>query len=160
MDFTLKGWQSEVVNIIEQYDELRDSHASQGVSNYDLNRKLGVTIALPSGAGHTFLATYLAKTYPTFLVYTSTKHYHEIIEQLDSEFIENGNQSSTTASMHEIFYAMNKPGIHQPCQELLDLRDRIASKKVIVVDKAEQVPPTVKDFLYNSASGIVIMLGR
>jgi hypothetical protein len=84
------------------------------------------------------------------VVYTDIAHYHEF----DGE----KHARTETISAYEIHFAMTNTEIRQPSEHLQDITRRIGEKKVVVVDCANRIPKSVKDYLYNIATGIVIML--
>jgi hypothetical protein len=85
------------------------------------------------------------------------QHYKEVVQETAPVF--KNDKTSETISMFEIYYALTKPDTRQPSEELEALTRKVNEKKVIVVDRANRVPQVIKDYLYNTASGIVIMLG-
>lgn len=149
----LKGWQNDIIELIEQYEETRDSDQFQGLSDFQLNRQLSATVALPRGSGHTTFANYIASKYPSLLVYGKMDHYKRITGTFAL------HQDSDTVSIYEIFHAMYKQNGH-PTSDLVELRNKIKSKQVVVIDNALSVSQDMKDFIFDSAGGIIIMLGQ
>lgn len=148
----LKGWQLDVLDAIVAHEELRGQEQYQGVGTYQTNRDLGISISMPQGAGYTALIKVIAENHPTLIVYADSKHYRANYQDVSWTV-------SETISMHEIYYALTKPNVHQPCEELAEINDRVLTKKVVVVENANKLPQVVRDYLYNESSGIVIMLG-
>jgi tRNA A37 threonylcarbamoyladenosine biosynthesis protein TsaE len=148
----LRNWQKDVLAEIESHEEKRDSQVCQGMAEYALNKQLGVTIKMPRGAGHTTFANFIANKYPTVLVYGKMDHYKLITSSFPL------NTGTETISLYEIFYALYKNPQH-PSAEIMDIRNKIKEKKVVVVDNAASVSEDIKNFIYDSAGGIVIMLG-
>lgn len=148
----LSGWQKDVIAAIENNEDLRGEERFQGRPGFEVAQDTSVTVKLP-GEDNTLFATYLASVYETLLVYTDHKHFRAIE---DAGFVDG---KSETISMHEIYYTLYKPDARQPCEELLQLNDRVSKKKVIIIDKASKVAQVIRDYLYNNSTGIVVMLG-
>ena len=150
----LRPWQKDVFDQIDLYDDRRDSEMYQGMADFAVNKALSVTIAMPKGSGHTFLANYIANALPTLLVYHTMDHYKAITERFAL------HSNTETISLYEIFYALYKPGTHQPSLETTQIRKKFEGKKVVVIDNALSVPDDLKNFIYDSARGPVILLGH
>lgn len=150
---TLKGWQQDIIDEIESHDEKRDSQVCQGMADLSLNRSLSVNVAMPRGSGHTFLANYIASVYPSALVYGKMNHYKEVTAKFPL------NSNTETFSIYEIFYGMYKQD-HQPAADLMEIRKKFEDKRVVVVDRAMGVSDDIKNFIYDSARCIVVMLGH
>jgi hypothetical protein len=150
----LHGWQQNIIDCIEKHDELRDSEQYQGLSDYSVNRSLGIVAAFPRGSGHTFLANYIASVYPSVLLYNKMGDYIDVTKTFPL------HNNTDTISTFEIYYALHKPDLRTPSPEYLDIRARFQQKKVVVVDKGLSLPDDVKHFLYDAAQGIVIFLGH
>jgi hypothetical protein len=151
---SLSIWQKQVIITIDGHEELRDSDQYQGVAEFNINRSLGVSIAMPRGSGHTYLSNFIASKYPSVLVYDTMKHF----QQLTSRFPLHTN--TDTISKYEIFYGLNKPDVRQPSPEFMAMRERFLNKKVIVVDNALSVSDDIKNFIYSVSNGIVVLLGH
>lgn len=151
---SLYGWQEDIISSIEAHGEKKDSEQFQGVPEFTLNRALGVSVAYPRGSGHTFLANYIAGKYPSLLVYTTMDHYRAVTKAFPL------HKGTETISIYEIFYAMFKPSTHQPSQELAELQKKFENKSVVVVDNGMQVSEDIRNFIYNCARGIVVVLGH
>lgn len=150
----LHGWQADIITAIDNHQSVRESDQYQGIADYKINRSLGINVAMPKGAGHTFLANYIASKYPTMLVYGNMQHYNNVI----GRFALHGQ--TETVSKYEIFYAIRKSDIQMPSAESMQLRDRFQSKQVIVVDNALSVTDEIKDYIYGVSAGCVVMLGH
>lgn len=147
-------WQESVMLAIKRYSEMKESDEYQGISDFSLNRELGVRITMPRSAGHTFLANYIGAKLPTMMVYKTLNDYHNLSNTFAL------HPSTETISSYEIFYALHKPGVHIPNPEVLEIRDRIINKQVVVIDEAMSVSDDVKNFLLEVSPCIVIMLGH
>ena len=143
----LRNWQEDVINEVEQHEEKRNSEQYQGVAEYVTNKSLSVTVAMPKGAGHTFLANYIAGRYPTLLIYGRSDHYKTVT----SRFVLHVN--TQIISFFEIYYSMYKDSTHHPTPEIVEVRKLFEGKKVFVVDNAQSVGNDVKDFIFNSSQG-------
>jgi hypothetical protein len=150
----LWGWQKDVIAHIEEHEDRRDSEAFQGMPDFTLNKALGITIAFPRGTGHTFLANYIASQYPTLLVYSKMDHYKEVTGHFPL------NPLTETISLYEIFFSMYSNNNQHASTDLVDVRKKFDDKKVVVIDKGLSVSDDVKNFIYNSARGIVVILGH
>lgn len=150
----LKPWQAEVISIIDDHARERESEAYQGMSDYDINRNLGISIALPRKSGHTFLANYIASKYACVLVHGDMKNFNTVTATFPL------HAGTDCLSMFEIFYAMNKPSLHQPTQDLVDLNSRFDGKKVVVADNGIRIPDEIRNYLYSVSQGIVVLLGH
>lgn len=148
----LKNWQKDLIVEIEEHEEKRDSQLCQGMADYALNRQLGINLKMPRGSGHTTFANYIAHKYPSMLIYSSMQHYKSITYNFPL------HAGTETVSMYEIFYALYKNPQH-PSSEIMEIRNKIKEKKVVVIDNASSVSEDIKNFIYDSAGGIVIMLG-
>lgn len=153
-DAKLLPWQQSVVQQIEKHPEIRDSEAYQGVPEFKINRDLGITVSLPRGSGHSYLANYLAARYPSMLLYHKMDDYKQVTQYFDL------HPASETVSVYEIFWALYKPSSHQPSPELADIGKRLKAAHVIVIDNSLSVSEDVKNFVYDTASGIIVMLGH
>ena len=151
---TLYGWQKDIINCIENHAEIRDSEQYQGLADYSVNRALGIVVAYPRGSGHTFLANYIASIYPTALIYNKMSDYISVTKTFPL------HPATDTISTFEIYYALHKPDLRMPTPDYLDLRSRFQQKQVVVVDKGLAVHDDVKNFLYDVAQGMVIILGH
>lgn len=149
---SLKGWQQDILNEIEAHEEKRESDQYQGLGDYTISRILGVTVAMPRGSGHTTFANLIASRYPTLLVYGRMDHYKRITGTYPL------HEQSNTISIYEIFHGMYKS--NGPNVELQTVRDSIAKTKVVVVDNAMSVSEDIRNFIYDSACGLVVMLGQ
>lgn len=151
---TLYGWQQEIINLIDGHETLRDSEQYQGVSEYNTNKELGVTVCLPRSSGHTFLSNYIAHKYPTMLVYGNMPHYREVTGYFPL------HPGSDTISVYELFYAAYKPSKHQVSSELLEFKKKLDGKKAIVIDNGMSLQQDLSDLIYNSSNCIVVKLGH
>jgi hypothetical protein len=151
---TLSGWQDDIVKMVDEHESVRDDDRYQGVPELAVNKEISITVILPRGSGHTFLANYLAASYPSVLVYGNRANLIEITEHFEL------HPESEIISMYEIFYALYKPDIHLPSQEMVEMNKRFATKKLIVVDNALRVPQPVKDYIYGLARGPIVFLGH
>lgn len=150
----LSGWQQNIVDAIETHDESRDSEQYQGLSDYSVNRSLGVVVAYPRQSGHTFLANYIAAKYPSVLIYRKMEDFKHMTARFQL------HAGTDTLSMFEIYYALHKPDLMQPTPEFMELSKRFDGKRVIILDNGMSAPEDVKNFLYQVAQGIVIILGH
>jgi len=151
---TLKGWQQDIFSLIAEYDERKEEEAYQGLADYTINKSLGVTVAMPKGSGHTFLANYIASLHPTLLIYGKMDHYRKITDLFPL------HQDTESLSLYEIFFALYKPGTHQPSPELVEIRKKFENKNAVVLDNSLSIPDDIKNFIYDSSRGMVIMLGH
>lgn len=150
----LYGWQQNVIDCIEKHTEQRESEQYQGLSDYSVNRSLGLTVAYPRKSGHTYLVNYIASLYPCVLVYNKMSDYMDLIKNFPL------HNNTDTLSTFEIYYALHKPDLRTPSPDYLDLRARFQNKKVVICDQGLSVPVEVRDFLFDVSQGIVIFLGH
>ena len=150
----LRSWQQAVYDEIEKHMEMRESEVYAGCSDYQINRDLSIITAFPKGSGHSFLANYIAATMPSILVYKDLNHYTQATGNFPV------HTQTDALSIFEIFYALHKPDVRVPNPEYMEIRQRMQSKRVTVVDNFMSLPQGIKDFLYESSSGIIIMLGH
>jgi hypothetical protein len=153
-DVELRDWQKSVIAAIDSQDEFRDSEQYQGLSEYAVNKSLGVTAVFPRYSGHTYLANYIAHKYPTLLIYTNMDHFRKLTQLFPL------HEGTETVSVYEMFYAVYKPTKHQPSPEFLELKKKFSGKKVVVVDNAQSLLVDMQDLLYNNAQCCVVMLGH
>ena len=149
----LRGWQSDVVNMIQEHESIRGEERYQGVTDWSINKDLAIQVAMPKGSGHTFLANYIASNIPSIIVYKDMANYREFSEM---PF----HNDSETASMYEIYFAIHNHNTQGPAQDLLEMNKKMATQKVIVVDNALRLPISVKDYIFSIAQGPIVLLGH
>jgi hypothetical protein len=150
----LKDWQKAVIESIDSYAGKVDAEVFGGMPDYTLNKALGVTMRLPRGSGHSWLANYIASEYPTLIVYGTMEQYEALTRSFPL------HKDTETISIYEIFYAVFKPSVQRPTAEFQEIQKKFANKQVIVVDNSESVPPDMCDVIYNTARCSVVMLGH
>ena len=150
----LTGWQADVVDAVERHEEIRDGERFQGIPDYQANRQLAIQVVFPKGSGHTYLANYLASEFKAILVYGNAEHLNDLTERFAL------NPETQTISTFEMFYALFKPDINQPCPELIELNNKFKTRTLIVVDNYLRVPQHVRDYILNTAQGPIVFLGH
>jgi hypothetical protein len=153
-DVQLAGWQDDVFRAVLEHEDERSAEQYQGAPEWNVNKELAITVAMPSKQGHTFLANFIAAKQDAILVYRDIKHLKAVTGNFALA------PGSQTVSMYEIFYALFKPDVQQPSPELAEMTKRIRTAKPVIVDEAGRVPQQVKDFILANAQGPIVFLGR
>ena len=140
--------------MVDEHDETREEESYQGVPDWSINRDLSITAIFPRRAGHTYLASYLASTRPTTLVYRDVPHLKELTDKFPL------HPESETISMYEIFFALYKPDIQTPSQEMIEMNKRFQCPRLVVVDNYLRIPHQIRDYIFGLAQGPIVLLGH
>ncbi len=150
----LNDWQKAVVNTVENHFDDRDVEENLGLSDFEINRKLSVNVALPDKNNDNLnLVNFLANNYPCLVVYKNMEDYRNIIGSFDLP------NDSKTISWYEIYYIMHTPDPNRPSPEYLDLIQKFEGRHVVVY-KGLSLNNDIKNFLLAEAKGAVVLLGQ
>tara|TARA_Y100000310_G_scaffold336092_1_gene419755 strand:- start:9469 stop:10005 length:537 start_codon:yes stop_codon:yes gene_type:complete len=162
----LRDWQQIVYDCIDDYTTYTDSQGIQSLNDFDINKYAAIQINLRSGAGHTWMAAFLATRNPTAVVYFDIDHYKEMEilaearESEENKFHDDSSFISMFELRHDILLTSKSDWAGDA---LVKLKCKFKDKKVIVIDRAtelrERAPETV-NFIFQIADNTpIVMLG-
>jgi len=163
----LKKWQEAIEDWFGEYESYSGSETMQSFSQYDINKKSSLNVKMADGAGHTFLTSYLSinlplkyKTSPVVVVYFDVDHLREI-ESRQEDIVEDFQclpEKPVFMSVYELYYAINENMHSSDGLKIQRAKSKI-NGNIVVVDKASQLPNTVRDFILTVATNAVVFLG-
>jgi hypothetical protein len=159
--FTPQPWQQVIINSVDAHGALVDREEFQAMSDFEINQQTKISVSMPTKSGHTALAAYLSSAFPTAMLSFGIEHWADICKEM-SKFNLFPNVDTVALSIYQIFYAITQsPNDVQASLMLESLKNKIASKRVIVIDDSIKVPPVVLDFVYNVVDGsktVIVLL--
>jgi hypothetical protein len=169
----LRDWQKVVLDEIDKHDEIVDSELYSSMSDLEINNRTSIKVKFPKGAGHTFLTAYLAsQKYNTLFIYSDTDHLKEIQHYKEDIRSSRSKEEMSSAikevvndglSLYEIYYAVNHANMVNPTEKpivtLASVKAKISGKDIIVIDKTSSLPTIVESFIFNVATGTIVLLG-
>ena len=161
--FQLNDWQKIIVNNINSYEDFVGEQDMVAINSYEQNRMSKIQVCLRRASGHTALTGYIAKTYPSLVIYWDLNHYKEIEHVTDFEDdVDNWDNGTEFLSIYELRHDIilsNKSDVIKEGLEKVKLKFK--DKKVIVLDRASQVLgrwPEIVEFIYSVSEGSAIVL--
>lgn len=150
----LNDWQKVVVSLVNTHFEERDIEENLGLNDFELNKKLSISLSLPDKKQETLkLVNYLANNFPCLIVYKNMDDYRNIIGSFDLP------NSSQTVSWYEIYYVMHNPDPNRPSLEYLELIKKFEGRHVVVY-KGLSLNSDIKNFILAESKGAVVLLGQ
>lgn len=159
MEFEPKLWQKAVIEEVNRLDDEVESEKYVSMSDYDRNRDLKIRVEMPSGSGHSTLASYLLSTESATIIFGDFDHYKEL-EDICASFGFNIYAVKTRAvSYYEISHAIQYSSGNTVAKEMKSIKNRLQSTGLVIVDRASQIPQVILDFILDAAAGKVLFLG-
>ena len=150
----LQPWQTVFRDLIDSHEDLVAGEEYQSLSDYDINRLTCISMCLPKGSGHTTMTAYIAANYPAAVLYVNMEHWKEICSKSQIRM------DVEPVSIYELHYAMLMGNDPRSSLSLIEeLKKKIQEKKVIVIDRASELLPGLKDWILTVARGVVVFLG-
>lgn len=163
----LYPWQKNIIEFIENHEKYISEEDKQSLSTYDLNRLSRIQVSLPSGSGHSTLASYLLFKYNCAILYTSMNSLLDVLGQVEATFDDFYESDSVALNLFEFnHYAFTNKDINvrntHKLESFSNLKKKISEKKVVIIDDATSVMEVFKpalDVVFNTSTGAIVLLG-